>query len=424
MKPIIKVAENKLRTVITPLPSVDSVTVIVLVAAGSRYESKEKSGISHFLEHMFFKGTKKRPTTLEISSLIDGIGGEFNAFTSKEYTGFYVKAAAKHIDLVLDVLSDMLLNSKLDPAEIERERKVIVEELRMYLDTPMRYVSDVFENLLYGDQPLGWNIIGAFETLKNIKRSDLASYLGHFYVPNNLIVSIAGGVEVGEANSLVKKYLGKISSKKVESFLPVKIDQEKPAVKLVSKKTEQAHFCLGVRAYPRGHENRYKLAVLNAIAGASMSSRLFIQLRERRALAYYVRSGVEEYADTGVFAVQAGVEIKKIEEAIKVTLDEFKKLAMDEISGQELKKAKEHIKGKLILELEDSREVASLFGTQALLEKEIKTPRQIMHEVDKVEAPDIQKVASYIFKDSSLNLAIIGPYKDETKFEKTLKLGS
>jgi predicted Zn-dependent peptidase len=422
MKPETKVLKNKLRVLVTPLPSVESCTAIILVGAGSRYEKKRENGIAHFLEHMFFKGTKKRPSALEISSLIDGIGGEFNAFTSKEYTGFYIKARANHLDLVLDVLSDMLLNSKFDQAEIERERGVIFEELRMYLDTPMRCVGDVFENLLYGDQPLGWNTIGTLETLKNIKRSDFTSYLSRFYVPNNLIVSISGGVGVEKANSLTEKYLGSVAYKKVDTFLPVSIDQKKPAVSLVSKKTEQAHFCLGARAYPRGSENRYKLAVLNVIAGSSMSSRLFIQLRERRGLAYYVRSGVDEYADSGVFAVQAGVEIKKIEEAIKVTLAELKKLATDEVSSQELKKAKEYIKGKLILELEDSREVASLFGSQALLEKEIKTPQEIMKEIDKVEASDVQKVASDIFKDSGLNLAIIGPYKDEGKFDKILTL--
>src|SRR4030042_5764628 len=371
---------------------------------------------------MFFKGTKKRPTALEISSLIDGIGGEFNAFTSKEYTGYYIKASKKHISLVLDVLSDMLLNSRFDQAEIERERGVIFEELRMYLDTPMRYIGDVFENLLYGDQPLGWNTIGTLESLKNIKQSDFTSYLSRFYVPNNLIVSISGGVRVEKTSSLVENYLGSVAYKKVDTFLPVNIDQKKPAVSLGIKNTEQAHFCLGVRAYPRGSENRYKLAVLNVIAGSSMSSRLFIQLRERRGLAYYVRSGVDEYADSGVFAVQAGIETSKIDEAIKVTLAEFVKLAQEPVLSKELNKAKEYIKGKLVLELEDSREVASLFGSQGLLEKEIKTPQEIMQEIDKVEAYDIQKVASDIFKDSGFNLAIIGPFKDEGEFADILKL--
>ncbi|KKU12219.1 MAG: Peptidase M16 domain protein [Candidatus Woesebacteria bacterium GW2011_GWA1_45_8] len=422
MKSTTSVLKNKLRVLATPLPSVSSVTAMILVGAGSRYEQRQENGIAHFLEHMFFKGTKKRPNALEISSVIDGIGGEFNAFTSKEYTGFYIKASAKHLDLVLDVLTDMLLNSKLDSGEIERERGVIFEELRMYLDTPMRYVGDVFENLLYGDQPLGWNIIGSLQSLKNIKRGDLTSYLSRFYVPNNLIVSISGGVGADEAESLVEKHLGGEAAKKTTNFLPVEITQKRPAVKLVSKKTEQAHFCLGVRSYPRGHENRYKLAVLNTIIGVSMSSRLFIQLRERRGLAYYVRSGVDEYRDTGFFAAQAGVEIKKIDEAIKVTLAEFAKLAKEKVSSKELTKAKEYIKGKLVLELEDSREVASLFGIQALLEEKIKTPQEIMKEIDKVEAADIQKVASDIFRDSALNLAIIGPYKDKAKFAKILKL--
>src|SRR3990172_556385 len=232
---------NKLKVLSSVLRGAQSVTVLILVGTGSRYEDKRTNGTAHFAEHMFFKGTKSRPTALEISSLIDGIGGEFNAFTSKEYTGYYVKGAKNHIDLILDVVSDMLLNSKFDEAETERERNVIAEELRMFLDTPMRHIGDVFEELLYGDQPLGWDTVGTLESLKNIKRADFFEYLENFYHPNNMLVTIAGGVVKERGIDLVNKYLGSIKDKDAKSFLPVKYEQREPAVKLFSKKTEQAH---------------------------------------------------------------------------------------------------------------------------------------------------------------------------------------
>ncbi|HEX7455966.1 MAG TPA: pitrilysin family protein [Candidatus Nanoarchaeia archaeon] len=413
---------NNLKILSTRLAGARSVTVLVLVRAGSRYEEKKTNGIAHFAEHMFFKGTKKRPTTLEISSLIDGIGGEFNAFTSKEYTGYYIKASTKHISLSLDVLSDMLTNSKFDQVEIDRERGVIFEELRMYLDTPVRYIGDVYEQLLYGDQPLGWDIIGTPQSLININRNDFFKFKDLYYAPENTLVSIAGGISHDDVRQIADKYLGGLKHKKTATYKPVKVSQGQPAVKLVNKKTEQAHFCLGVRAYPRRHKNHYKVAVLNAILGSSMSSRLFIQLRERRGLAYYVRSSFEEYHDVGSFVAQAGVTPKKIGEAVKIVIAEFAKISQESVGGEELKKAKEHIKGRLVLELEDSREVASLFGTQQLLEGKVRTTDEMFKKVDEVTESDIQKVASDIFKNKGLNLAIIGPYKDEAKFEKILKL--
>ena len=403
------------------MSGVESVTVMILVKSGSRYETKQKNGLAHFAEHMFFKGTKKRPTAMDISSLIDGIGGEFNAFTSKEFTGFYIKAAKDHIELCLDVVSDMLLNSLFAKEEIERERNVITEEIRMYLDTPMRHVPDVYDALLFGDQPLGWDTAGTLESLKNIKRPDFFKYLEDFYTPSNMLVVISGGVDSEKVNLLVDHYMGSIKNYKAKGFDKVEVNQAKPGVKIFYKKSEQAHFCLGVRAYPTGHPNRYKLAVLNTILGASMSSRLFIQLRERRGLAYYVRSGAEEYHDAGSIAAQAGVLPKNIEDSIKVILNEFSVLAQVPVSEVELKKAKEYLKGKLILELEDSREVSNLFGLQELLEEKIRTPAEIIENVEKVTGSDIQKVAEDIFVNQGLNLAIIGPYKSEDKFEKILK---
>ena len=421
MEPNKGVLKNNLRVVSTYMPSVESVTVMILVKSGSRYEEKRTNGIAHFAEHMFFKGTKKRPSALDISSLIDGIGGEFNAFTSKEFTGYYVKASKDHIELCLDVVSDMLLNSLFTKEEIDRERNVIAEEIRMYLDTPMRYVPDVYEALLYGDQPLGWDTAGNLESLKNIKRADFFKYIKDFYTPSNMLVVISGGVKPDTAKLLTDEFMGSIKDNKARGFLPVKIKQEKPAIKTHYKDSQQAHFCLGVRSYPRGHKDRYKLALLNTILGSSMSSRLFIQLRERRGLAYYVRSGAEEYYDAGTLVAQAGVMPKNTNEAIKVVLDEFAKICFEPVKEVELRKAKEYLKGKLILELEDSREVSHLFGLQELLEGSLRTPKEIIANIEKVAAEDIQKVAKNIFKNESLNLAIVGPYKESAGFEKILK---
>ncbi len=413
--------KNGLTVVSSGITGAKSATVLLLVKAGSRYETKELNGIAHFAEHMFFKGTKKRPTALQIVSEIDGIGAEFNAFTSKEYTGFYIKAASTNLDLVTEVLSDMLLNSKFDQEEIDRERNVIAEELRMYLDTPMRYIGDVYEGLLYGDQPLGWDTVGTLESLKNINRNDFLAYNDKYYLGPNMIFNISGDVTEVVAKELAEKYFVTLPNEKSPIFPAVKYSQDKPALRLFYKDSEQAHLCLGVRAYPLGNPDRYKIAVLNAILGSSMSSRLFIQLRERRGLAYYVRSGADEYHDAGSLSAQAGVEPKNINEAIKILLAEFDLIVKKQPDEAELTKAKEYLKGRLVLELEDSREVATMFGLQQLLENKTRTPEEVMAEIDKVSAADVTSVAKKLFVNQGLNLAIIGPFKDESKFSKDLR---
>lgn len=422
--------KNGLRLLTIPMPSVASVTMLITVAAGSRYEEKNINGLSHFLEHMAFKGTQKRPTALDIATLIDGIGGEFNAFTSKDHTGYYIKAASKHLPLLFDVLSDMLLHSKFDPAEIEREKGVIIEEINMYEDMPIRKISDLYENLLYGDTKLGRDIAGIPEVIKTIKREDFIAYLNRFYGPANTIVTVSGGInnELGIKNNelrireMTEEYLGDWKTKKLEKADIIKDEQKKPALLLRHKDTQQAHLCIGVRGYKLTHPDRYKLGVLTNLLGGGMSSRLFIEVRERRGLAYYIRSSNEMYYDVGNFVTQAGVDIKRIDDAIKVILSEFAKIRKEPIKAEELKKAKENLKGKLILDLEDSRNVAGLFATGELLEGKIKTPEDIMKNVDKVTAEEVRETAENIFKEQSLNLAVIGPYKNEERFLELLKL--
>jgi len=413
---------NNLRVVLTPLAQLKSATVIVFVGAGSRYENKNNNGVSHFLEHMAFKGTVKRPNAFEISSIVDGIGGEFNAFTSKENTGYYIKAASNQLNLVLDVLADMTLNSKFDPSEIEKERGVIIEEINMYEDTPQRKVSEVYESLLWGDQPLGWDISGNKEVIRKLKRDDFLDYLGKYYTPGNIVISIAGNLEKQETLKLVKDYFGKMKPKKTQQFLKVKENQTKPKVNVKYKKTDQAHLCLGTRTFRFDHPDRFKLGILNAILGGGMSSRLFINVRERRGLAYYIHSSIEAYQDTGTLVAQAGVDLTRIEDSIKVILEELAKLSQTRVKNAELNKAKAYIKGRITLELEDTRNVAWNFGGQELLEKRIRTPEEIFKEIDKVTATDLQKLSQDLFVNNKLNLAVIGPFKEESKFERIFKL--
>lgn len=423
----IDILPNGLRIITIPMPSVASVTVMLMVGAGSRYEEKNINGISHFLEHMAFKGTQKRPTALAISSLIDGIGGEFNAFTSKDHTGYYVKAAAKHMPTLIDVLSDMLLHSKFDRQEIEKERGVIIEEINMYEDTPMRKIGDLYENLLYGDTKLGRDIAGRKEVIKKVTREDFMSYMDRFYGPANTIVAVAGAVDTNgnksiDVKKLVAQYLGDWKNKVVVKPDIMEDGQKEPQLLVHFKDTQQAHLCLGVRSYHLIHPGRYKLGVLTAILGGGMSSRLFIQVRERRGLAYYVRSSNEEYTDIGNFVTQAGVDVVRIEDSIKVMLEEFAKIRSEKVAEEEITKAKEFLKGRFILELEDSRNVGALFATTEILEDRIQTPEEIIQLIDEVTIDDIQKVAQDIFRLQSLNLAIIGPYKEEERFRKLLKL--
>ncbi len=412
--------KNGLRLVTIPMPQVGSTTVMVGVGAGSRYETKKVNGLFHFIEHMAFKGTKKRPTALEITSTVDGVGGEFNAFTSRELTGYYIKLAAKHTPLAFDILADIVQNSLFKPAEIEREKGVIIEEINMYEDTPSLYIWQAFTRLLYGDNPMGWFISGEKETVRKIKRTNFLSYVKRLYFPKNITVAVAGKQEEGVIRELTKDFFGGLKRRGKKQIKAITIDQKKSETKLINKKTEQGHFCLGVPGYWYDHPDRFALGVLATILGAGMSSRLFIEIRERRGLAYYVDATPEFHTDSGYLVTRAGVKLSQIDEAIKLVLNEFSKLRSKRVEAKELKKAKEFLKGRMILALEDSYAVASRYANQVLLEKKIRTPKKAMELIDKVTVNDIQRVARDVFKPEKLNLAIIGPYKEEKRFKKLL----
>jgi predicted Zn-dependent peptidase len=414
--------ENGLRLLTVPMKGVESMAVMIGVGAGSRYETKETNGLSHFLEHMVFKGTQKRPKNLDIASDLDGIGGEFNAGTSKEFTIFHVKANAVHQSLAFDVLSDIVLNSKLEEEEIEKERGVIIEEINMYEDTPMIKISEVFESLLYTPTSLSWYISGQKENVRNIKREDFIAYKKRLYYPGNMVVVKAGKVEEKEALELTKKYFGKLKAQDKEEFHPsLPYIQKESKVRLRRKRTNQSHFCLGVRGYQHSHPDRYALVILANILGGSMSSRIWDQLRGKRGLAYYAKTTEDNYLDTGYLVSQAGVDINKIDEVIKIILEQYWLILKEKVGLKELNKAKECEKGRFILSMEDSQNVAEFYALQALLDEKIMDTQEVIEAIDKVTPEDIQRVAKDIFSPEKLNLAIIGPYNDEERFLKLLR---
>jgi predicted Zn-dependent peptidase len=415
---------NGLRVVTVALPNLESVTVTIWVGVGSRAEGDKIAGISHFLEHMVFKGSKKRPNAKAIAEAVDAIGGEFNAATGKEWTNFYIKARSANLDLAFDVLSDMVLNPLLKEEEIEREKGVIVEEMAMYEDTPIMKVGDVFEQLIFSKDTLGRDIIGTERSVRGLKKQDFIGYREQHYYTDNIVVSVAGGIEDKDVLVLAQKYFGSlpragIQEERSYNFVSV---QKSPQVLLKTKKNEQAHLILGFLAGKRGSKDRFTEIVLSAILGRGMSSRLFTEVRERRGLAYSVRTSIDNFYDTGEFATYAGVDVSKAKEAIKVMLEEHYKLASEKkgISPEELKKAKEYIKGHLALSLEDTKEINNLFGESELMLGKIETPEVIFEGIDKVGREDVVSLAKRLFVPERLNLAIIGPFKDRSQFEKII----
>lgn len=423
MKHYRKVLPNGLRVIIIPMPSFESSTVMAMVGAGSRYETAKNNGISHFLEHMAFKGTQKRPTAHIIASLIDGIGGEFNAFTSKEITGYFVKSAANHVELCLDILSDMLEHSKLEQAEIDKEKGVILEEINLYEDTPVRKIGDVYEGLLYGDTPMGWDIAGRKDVIRGITRQDFVDYVGSLYSADNLTVVVAGGVDLKETEAKVEKYFGKMKRFDTIGYKKLVDNQVKPALTIKHKVTEQVHIGIGFRTVSIDDPQKHALSVLAAILGGGMSSRLFSEVREKRGLAYYVKTGSEYYKDGGNLVSTAGLDPKRVDEGVSVIVEQYAKIAgsNSQISKEELNKAKEYLKGHFVLELEDSRSVAAFYAGAELLEKEIEDPEQVIQKIQKVTLEEVEEVARKFFTESTLNLAVIGNFDNRQRFDKLLK---
>ena len=410
---------NGVRVVTVSMPQVASVSCFVMFAAGSRYETPESKGIAHFAEHMFFKGTERRPSARAISTEIDAIGGEFNAFTGKELTGYYVKCGSETRDVALDVLTDMLLNSRFDPEEIDREKGVILEEMNVYLDTPQRYVGSVYDRLLYDDQPLGWDILGTRETIEGATRETFSSYLDAWYRPERIVVGVGGRIGEG-LNDRLEELLGGIEARPTGEALPVAIPPDRSPVMLHTKASEQAHLILGVRGYPIGHPDRYALQLLTVVLGGGMSSRLFTEVRERRGLGYYVHAGGSSYTDTGSVYSGAGVDVARVDEAITTILGELRKMAAEPVPTDELEKARGYAKGRFVLRLESPQGTIQYGLRREVLEGEIEEPDDLLRELDKVTAEDVQRVARDLFEDKRLYLAVVGPFDDPAHFERLL----
>lgn len=406
---------------ILEIPSQDAESVVVdfFVKTGSRSETAKENGISHFLEHFLFKGTQKYPSALAISSLIDSIGGEMNANTGKEHTQFYIKAASKHLELIFEVLTDMIQYPLFDASELEREKGVIVQEINMYKDAPMYEIENLLEREMWPGQALGRDIAGGKETVTKFTRQMFLDYISRHYQTTNMILGVSGKYNQKVLENLIKKHWVKYSKKRGGGWDKVKDSQNSPRLKLEFKETEQAHLAIGFKGFSYDDSRNPAQGVLAAILGGGMSSRLFMEVRERRGLAYYVRASGGNYQDTGVFNIGAGVEINKIHEAVEVILEELKKMKSFS-SKDELQKAKEYIKGKTILAMEDNQVRLDWFLDKAAFNKKIITPEEAFKKIDKISENDIKKVASDLFKKKNLTLAVIGPYKEEKKFKDIL----
>jgi len=396
-----KIFKNGLRVVNVPMSDNPTVTVLVLVGTGSDYEDKKVNGISHFLEHMCFKGTKKRPTAQAISHELDALGCQYNAFTSHEMTGYYAKSDSKNFKKIFDVISDIYLNSTFPETEIEKEKGVIVEEINMYEDMPQSHVQDMFQEVLYGDQPAGWNVAGTKERVRAMTREDFVKYKSSHYVAEGTVIIVAGSVTHDEVYKEAMKHFGHVHTSKKASKVKTKDTQSQPKVLLKNKVTDQTHFVLGVRSFPLKDKRNAILSVLSGILGAGMSSRLFIKLREDMGVAYYVRAYNDPSTDHGSFQISAGVNNARAGEVIKEILKECTRLKSEKVSVGELAKVKSMIIGNMKLSLEATDDIANFYGAQELMKKEIKTLNDKIKAINKVTSNDVIKMANLIFKDSA-----------------------
>jgi predicted Zn-dependent peptidase len=419
-----KTLKNGLRIITIPMPDNPSVTVLIMVEAGSKYEVKKDNGLSHFLEHMVFKGTTKRPKAIDISKELDGIGAQYNAFTSQECTGYYAKADARHTDTIIDVVSDMYLNPLFDAKEMEKEKGVIIEEIRMYQDLPQRHVHDIFMELVYGDQPVGWNIAGTEEAVKSFTRDALVAYRENHYTSKTTTIVVAGSLNGPKMIKKLEKAFNSISTKQGTDKLKVIESQKVPQIMASFKETDQTHLVVGMRTFPIKDKRIPAMEVLSTILGRGMSSRLFSKMRDQLGICYYIKTNHDPFTDHGVLTISAGVDNSRVEEAIKGILSECEQLKTELVSSEELKKAKDYISGTTMLELETSDARAEFCGFQEILKRDIESPEEIIKKIQKITVKEVQDLAKKIFVNEGLNMAIIGRIKDKSALEPYFKFFS
>lgn len=406
------VLSNKTPILNISLPGAKTATALLIFKTGSRYENRENNGISHFLEHLFFKGTGKYPNTLALASALDSLGCEFNAFTSKEYTGYWIKASENKLGQALEILGEMILNSKMEAAEIEREKGVIIEELNMYEENPMMHIDDVLEACIYGDTPAGWETVGTKKNIQSFTRQDFLTYLGTQYGANSACLILAGGVKDKDIKA-AKAIFSALKPNKWRPQAKNKITQTAPQIKTLFKDIDQANLSLAVKTFPLGHPEEFNVKLLSLILGGAMSSRLFINLRERNGLAYYVKTDTEFYSDSGYLTTQAGVPTDKTRQAVEIIMKEYRRLTEELVSVKELVRAKDLLQGRLLLQMEATDNLANWYARQAILRGQIMTPADFMKKIKAIKPIDLQKTARKIFVDQGLNLAVIGRVKNK-----------
>lgn len=422
MKPKKTILANGLRVLLVPQKNSVAATALVLVEAGSEYETKEINGLSHFLEHMCFKGTAKRPNAGQIAEELDSMGAEYNAFTGQEYTGYWAKVQSHKAGEILELIADLYLNPVFNEAEIEKERGVIIEEINMYEDTPMQKVHSVLQSVIYGDQPAGWDIAGRKDIIRALGKKDFADYRKKRYTAPATVVVVAGTMDAARMSKDINALFGKLPKAKVPRKVKTIERQERPRLALHHKESDQAHLVFGLRAFDMFDKHRYALQLLASILGGGMSSRLFRRVREQLGAAYYVRAGAELFLDHGFLSVSAGVDVNRIEEVAKAILEELRRIADEPVGKIELKKSKDHLVGSLMLSMETSDEIAGYYGGQEILTKKLITPSDLAARLRAVTPGEVQKTARFAVKNENLNMAVIGPYKDPSGLEKLLKL--
>jgi len=414
--------ENGLRILTTCMPQTRSVGMGIFTGIGSRYEAKAQSGISHFIEHMLFKGTERRPTAQQISEEIEGLGGVINAETDTEATTYWAKVADNHLPVALDVLLDMFRHSRFDPQEVEKERQVIIQEIGRIMDMPESWVHSLIAQLIWPDHPVGWDIVGSTESVSAITRQDMLDYVARNYTPANTVVSLAGNLDHARAVDQISQSLGAWKPQPRPAFLPAGDSPGGPRFRIEFKQTEQAHLCVGMRGLSLHDPDRYRLRILNVVLGEGMSSRLFLEIREKRGLAYSVGSYTTHLRDTGSVVLYAGVPPKKAPDVVSAMMEQLRLLCENPVPAAELTKAKEFIKGRTLLRMEDTFANADWVGGQEVSDREVLSVDQVIERIDAVTTEDVQRIARQLFTTNRLSLAVVGPFKTRRAFMSRLAL--
>ncbi|MBI4138211.1 MAG: insulinase family protein [Candidatus Wildermuthbacteria bacterium] len=409
--------KSGLRLLTIPEKNTTTATVVALVGTGSKYEEKRINGVSHFLEHMFFKGTKNRPTSFDVVAPIENVGGIFNAFTTQDVTGYFVKVDARHVDMALEIVADIFLNSVFSQEEIEKEKGVVIEEINMRKDAPQTRVWDLWEQVILGDQPAGWDVAGTKESVSGLKREDIVGYVNSQYVAKNTVIAVAGNIQEEKMAERVESLFQNVATGEFKPKYPVVPYRMDPPVFLETRKTDQTHLALGVMARNAFHKDRYAQDILAGILGDGMSSRMFMEIREKMGLAYYIYTASRKDPDTGFLATFAGVKNEYAERAVAAIVEEYRRIKDVRVSSQELRNGKDKALGGLAMRLEPSEVQAEFYGMQEVLENRFFSPEEVYGMIEEVTVQDIQRVAQELFSAGNLRLVAVGPGDNKESLE-------